>query len=76
MIITVNRPSSAKVRAFEVPIGQCYTWGTGQVHYLRVNTGSVCLSDWAFIPFMPSHKEHFDMLVRVGDGTVNLEYPA
>lgn len=75
MKINVTRQPAASVRAFEVPIGQCYTWGTGVHHYLRVNTGGVCLTDGAYIPFDPANRAHFESVVRVGVGIINLEYP-
>ena len=54
--VDFDRKTKEYLSTIAVPMGKVYSWGAMQVHYLRVDGGSVCLSTWDFID---EDHEHF-----------------
>ncbi len=50
-----NRKEKTLWSVVNVPVGTVYSWGAMQVSYLRVEGGSVCLSNWDFVPDSHAH---------------------
>jgi hypothetical protein len=53
--VDFNRVEKELHHPLEVQLGKVYSWGAMQVHYLRVDGGSVCLNTWDFIPDTHEH---------------------
>lgn len=52
---TVDQYEPTLIKAVEVPRGKVYSWGDKVVSYLRVKDGSICLTNWDFIPIIHPH---------------------